>query len=122
MRDFYPAFLWLYDITDEKQPLPFASYQVEGIDGSYQPEFTGVHQPSEVITGTDIPVAWFAYGLRILDISNPHAPKEVGSYVPDATDERAKGRAQSNDVTIDPDTGLIYLLDRIRGCCILERT
>ena len=80
-----------------------------------------MHQPSEVITGTDIPVAWFAYGLRILDISNPHAPKEVGSYVPDVTDERAKGRVQSNDVTIDPDTGLIYLLDRVRGCCILER-
>lgn len=121
MRDFYPAFLWIYDITDERQPIPFSSYQVEGIDGSYQPEFTGVHQPSEVITGTDIPVAWFAYGLRILDMSNPHAVKEIAHFMPDVTDERAKGRVQSNDVTIDPDTGLIYLLDRIRGCCILER-
>lgn len=121
MRDFYPAFLWVYDITDERQPIPFSSYQVEGIDGSIQPEMTGVHQPSEVITGTDIPVAWFAYGLRILDMSNPHAVKEVAHYMPDVTDERAKGRVQSNDVTIDPDTGLIYLLDRIRGCCILER-
>lgn len=121
MRDFYPAFLWVYDITDERQPLPFASYQVEGIDGTPQPEFTGVHQPSEVIMGTEIPVAWFAYGLRVLDFSNPHAPKEVASYVPDsAQDPRAGGRAQSNDVTMDS-RGLIYLLDRIHGCHILER-
>ncbi|MFS8085304.1 MAG: LVIVD repeat-containing protein [Acidobacteriota bacterium] len=120
-RDFYPAFLWVYDITDEKQPLPFASYQVEGIDGTPQPEFTGVHQPSEVIMGTEIPIAWFAYGLRVLEFSNPHAPREVAWYLPDpAPDAQAKGRAQSNDVTIDS-RGLIYLLDRIRGCHILER-
>lgn len=105
MRDFYPAFLWVYDITDERQPIPFSSYQVEGIDGSVQPEMTGVHQPSEVITGTDIPVAWFAYGLRILDMSNPHSIKEVAHFMPDVTDERAKGRVQSNDVTIDPEHG-----------------
>lgn len=121
-RDFYPAFLWVYDITDEKQPIPFASYQVAGIDGTPQPEFTGVHQPSEVIRGTEIPVAWFAYGLRVLDFANPHAPKEVAWYMPDpASDPRAGGRAQSNDVTIDDDRGLIYLLDRIHGCHILER-
>jgi hypothetical protein len=120
-RDFYPAFLWVYDITDEKQPVPFASYQVEGVDGSYQPEFTGVHQPSEFLNGPEVPVAWFAYGLRVLEFSNPHAPKEVASYVPDpAPDPRAQGRAQSNDVTVD-ERGLIYLLDRIQGCHILER-
>jgi hypothetical protein len=121
-RPFYPAFLWVYDITDERQPIPFASYQVDGIDGTPQPEFTGVHQPSEVITGTEIPVAWFAYGLRVLDIANPHAPREVASFMPDPSpDPRSKGRVQSNDVTVDS-RGLIYLLDRIGGCHILERT
>ncbi len=121
-RDFYPAFLWVYDVTDEKQPIPFASYQMPDVDGSPQPEFTGVHQPSEVIRGEDIPIAWFAYGLRVLNFSNPHAPQEVAWYMPDpSSDPRAKGRVQSNDCTID-DRGLIYLLDRIRGCHILERT
>ena len=120
-REFYPAFLWVYDITDEKHPTPFASYQVEGIDGTPQPEFTGVHQPSEVVTGTEIPVAWFAYGVRVLDFANPHAPKEVAWYMPDpAPGHGDKARVQSNDVTVDR-RGLIYLLDRIRGCHILER-
>ena len=59
--------------------------------------------------------------LRVLDFANPHAPKEVAWYLPDASsDPRAKGRVQSNDVTIDS-RGLIYLLDRIHGCHILER-
>jgi hypothetical protein len=33
-RDFYPALLGLYDITDEQHPAGIASYQVEGIDGT----------------------------------------------------------------------------------------
>jgi hypothetical protein len=116
----YPAFLWLYDISDEMRPIPFASYQVEGIDGTPQEDYTGCHQPCERITGTEIPVAWFAHGLRIVDIGNPHAPREVAWYLPEAAAGDG-GRAQSNDVTVD-DRGLIYLLDRIRGCHILERT
>ena len=119
--DSYPSFLWIFDITDETRPMPFASYQVEGIDGTPQPDYTGCHQPSEVVTGTEIPVAWFAHGLRVIDIANPHAPKEVAWYMPDPAAGFGEGtRVQSNDVTVDS-RGLIYLLDRIRGCHILER-
>jgi hypothetical protein len=32
---------------------------------------TGCHQPVETITGSDVPVAWFSQGLRIIDFSNP---------------------------------------------------
>lgn len=116
--DSYPSFLWVFDITDETRPMPFASFQVEGIDGTPQPDYTGCHQPCEIVNGTEIPVAWFAHGLRVVDIANPHAPKEVAWYMPDV----APGipRVQSNDVTVDQ-RGLIYLLDRIRGLHILER-
>jgi hypothetical protein len=118
-RPSYPAFLWLFDITDETRPVPFASYQVEGIDGTPQDDYTGCHQPCEIVTGTEIPVAWFAYGLRVIDIANPHAPKEVAWYMPEVKPGYGT-RVQSNDVTVDG-RGLIYLLDRIRGCHILER-
>jgi hypothetical protein len=107
------------DITDETRPMPFSSFQIEEVDGSPQPEYTGCHQPSEKVTGTEIPVAWFANGLRIVDIKNPHAPKEVARFLPDP----APGcdRVQSNDVTID-ERGLIYLIDRYRGLVTVERT
>ena len=88
------------------------------VAGTPRPQ-TGCHQPCEVVTGTEIPVAWFAYGLRVIDISNPHALKEVAYYMPDVPE--GSERVQSNDVTVD-NRGLIYLLDRVRGLSILERT
>ena len=54
-------------------------------------------------------------GLRIVDIADPHAPREVGHFIP----EPAPGRAapQSNDVDA---RGLIYIVDRYAGFDILE--
>lgn len=113
-----PAFLWLVDVTVEGRPMPFASFQVDGIDGTPQPPMTGCHQPVEKITGTEVPVAWFAQGLRIIDIAKPHAPREVASYLPDVP--AGAKRVSSNDVFVD-ERGLIYLIDRVRGFSILER-
>ena len=113
-----PSFLWLVDITDETRPVPFASFQVDGVDGAVQPEFTGCHQPCEEVRGTEIPVAWFAHGLRIVDIADPHAPREVASFVPAVPE--GQERVCSNDVCVDA-RGLIYLIDRGRGLHILER-
>lgn len=113
-----PSFLWLVDITDETRPVPFASFQVAGVDGSPQPPFTGCHQPCEDVRSTEVPVAWFAYGLRIVDVANPHAPREVAHYLPDVP--QGSKRVCSNDVSYD-DRGLMYLIDRDRGLNILER-
>src|SRR5262245_14650896 len=113
-----PAFLWPVVITDETRPVPFASFQVPGIDGSPQPPFTGCHQPAEEVRGTEIPVAWFAHGLRIVDIAEPHAPREVASFMPPVPP--GQKRVSSNDVFVDA-RGLLYLIDRGRGLTILER-
>ncbi|WP_343225696.1 hypothetical protein [Oricola nitratireducens] len=114
-----PSFAWIYDITDETNPLPISTFQVPGIDpdGAPQPPMTGCHQPSERFKGSIIPFAWFAQGLRLVDIADPFAPKEVGHFMPDAPE--GAERSSSNDVTID-DRGIIYLIDRIRGVDIIE--
>jgi len=115
-----PAFMWMVDITDERRPVPVGSFQVDGVEGKpQQPNMTGCHQPCEKVTGTEIPCAWFAQGLRIVDISNPHAIREVAHFMPDVP--AGADRVQSNDVTVDA-RGLIYLLDRVRGLTIVERT
>ncbi len=113
------AFIWLVDITDESHPVPISSYQVAELIGGSHPTSTACHQPCERVTGTEIPIAWFAQGLRVIDIKNPHAPVEVAHFVPDVPS--GSDRIASNDVTVD-DRGLIYLLDRHRGLTILERT
>lgn len=116
--DGVPAFLWVVDITEETHPMPFASFQVEGINDPKAPARMGCHQPVEIVRGTEIPFAWFAQGLRIVDIANPHAPQETAHYVPDVPP--GQDQVMSNDVFED-DRGLIYLLDRFRGLHILER-
>lgn len=116
-----PAFAWIYDISVETLPTPIATWQVEGLhgDGAPREPMTGCHQPSERVAGTVVPFAWFAQGLRLVDIADPYAPREVGYYTPDAPSGGA--RPSSNDVTID-ERGLVYLVDRVHGVDIIETT
>ncbi|MEZ5666553.1 MAG: hypothetical protein R3F55_03785 [Alphaproteobacteria bacterium] len=117
-----PAFTWVYDITNELDPISIATFQVPGLDadGSPQPAMTGCHQPSEVLSGTTVvPFAWFAQGLRLVDFADPFAPREVGCYEPDPP--AGFERSSSNDVTLDA-RGLIYLIDRQNGVDIIETT
>ena len=111
------AFIWFVDITDESHPVPVSSFQVDGLHGARHPDMTGCHQPSEVLAGTVIPFAWFAQGLRLVDISDPFAPREVGCYEPDPPP--GCERVSSNDVTFDR-RGIAYLTDRQRGVDIVE--
>jgi hypothetical protein len=111
--------MWVIDITNELVPVPVSTFQVEGIAGKQWPRNTGCHQPCEKVFGTEIPFAWFAQGLRIIDIKNPQAPREVASYMPDPAPGQT--RVSSNDLTVD-DRGLIYLIDRVGGLSIVERT
>ena len=65
-------------------------------------------------------IAYFNGGLRIVDISDPYRPEEVGYFVP----EKPEGQAavQTNDVFVDAD-GLIYIVDRLDGTMyVLEYT
>jgi len=90
----------------------------------------GPHQFAEtkdgaIIGGALVYVAYFAGGLRVVDISDPFKPREVGYYVPD-TNEKTKPRLkkviQTNDVDLDY-RGLIYITDRAgSGLHILEYT
>jgi hypothetical protein len=119
LRPAAPAFTWVFDITEERLPIPISTFQVPGLDpdGSPQPAMSGCHQPSERFASTVVPFAWFAQGLRIVDFADPYHPAEVGHFVPDPAP--GADRASSNDVTID-NRGLIYLVDRINGIDIIE--
>jgi len=119
LRPSAPAFAWVFDVTEETLPTPIATINVAGVDrdGGFQKPMTGCHQPSERFTGTIIPFAWFAQGLRLFDVADPFAPREVAHYLPDPAP--GADRASSNDVTMDG-RDLIYLVDRVRGVDIIE--
>jgi hypothetical protein len=114
--------LWVFDIGDVKNIKPLSLFEVSELDSPWSraaPGRFGAHQFQEHMKGGDTLVycAWFAGGLRIVDIADPSAPREVGYYIP----EPAPGKAapQSNDVDVD-ERGLIYLGDRYAGFDILE--
>jgi hypothetical protein len=113
-----PAMLWMVNITDETNPVPVSTFQVPELVGVASPLMTGCHQPVETIVGNEVPAAWFASGLRIIDISNPLAMKQAAWWMPDVPS--GAQRVCSNDVYVDH-RGLIYLIDRNRGLSILER-
>ena len=114
--------MWVFDITDVANIKPLSIYEVSELDSPWSraaPGRFGAHQFQEHMKGGDTLMycAWFAGGLRIVDVKDPAAPEEVGYFIP----EPAKGRAapQSNDVDVD-EKGLIYLVDRYNGFDILE--
>lgn len=115
-----PASMHLYDITDERKPVPAGTFRVPQDPSGKMGGRFGAHQPHEFV-GPDnlIYAAWFSGGLRVIDISDPHRPREVGHYIPRPW--LGAGFAQSNDVFVD-EGGLIYLIDRVRGLDILRFT
>jgi hypothetical protein len=56
-------------------------------------------------------------GLRIVDVSDPWGPREVGYFIPEPVGGRSV--PQSNDVVLDQ-RGLIYVVDRYVGFDVLE--
>lgn len=73
-------------------------------------------------------MAYFNAGVRLVDLSGPYNPREVGYYVPKPNEtshpvEKRQGVAiQMNDVALD-DRGLAYITDRTgAGLFILQRT
>ncbi len=114
------GWFWMVDVTDETNPVPVSTWSYPQ-DHDFDPnEWFGAHQPQEQVYENNlIFLTWFAGGMRVLDISDPYRPEEVGHFVP----EPGKGQTlvQSNDVFVDED-GLIYLLDRFDGLEVLEFT
>jgi hypothetical protein len=122
--------IYIIDATEEKNPIPVATFKVWDGDfcergGRFGPHQFAETKDGEIIGGSLLYVAYFNAGLRIVDISDPFRPKEVGYFIPDATGKtkpRLKKVIQTNDVDLDY-RGLIYITDRAgTGLHILEHT
>ena len=114
------AALWTFDVTDWQKVQPLAMFEVSELDSPYSRTpggRFGAHQFAERMHGSLVYCAWFSGGLRVVDVADPRAPREVASFIPEPRGGRPS--PQSNDVEID-DRSLIYLADRNIGLDILE--
>jgi hypothetical protein len=112
--------LWVLDVTDLAHIKPLSIYEVSELDSPWSratPGRFGAHQFQEHMQDSLVYCAWFAGGLRIVDIADPLSPREAGYFIP----EPAAGKAapQTNDVDVDG-RGLIYIVDRNAGFDVLE--
>jgi hypothetical protein len=113
--------IYIIDATEETNPIPVATFKVPDGDfcergGRFGPHQFAETKDGEIIGGTLLYIAYFNAGLRIVDISDPFKPKEVGYYIPPTTDKtkpRLKKVIQTNDVDLDY-RGLIYITGRRR--------
>jgi hypothetical protein len=114
------AGLSIYDVSDFGNVKPLALFEVSELDSPFSrtpgARF-GAHQFHERMTGTLVHAVWFSAGLRIIDVADPSAPREVGYFIPEPVGGRSA--PQSNDVMLDA-RGLIYVVDRHVGFDVLE--
>ena len=126
---------YMIDITNESKPMLVSTWQVPVGDFCTKGGRFGPHQSAETVNGKinrfENKLAWIAYfnaGVRVVDLSNPFALKELGYYVPKTTatshpmEKTQPSVIQMNDVDIDH-RGLAYASDRAgAGLFILEYT
>lgn len=82
------------------------------------------------LVGTTSYTSWYTDGVRVIDLSNPRAPREVAHFVPPATTNPVKpsqrgvltNTTQVWGVVVDEKTGLVYASDMNSGLWILKRT
>lgn len=114
------AGMMLFDVSDLANVKPLSLFEVSEIDSPFARTAGarfGAHQFHERMTGTLVHAVWFSAGLRIVDVADPSAPREVGYFIPDPVAGRSA--PQSNDVVLDS-RGLIYVVDRLAGFDVLE--
>jgi hypothetical protein len=130
----------IFDITEERKPLPIATFQVPEEPGDFchrggrfgPHSFADAYYPA--FDKKLVVLAYFNAGVRVVDIRNPFEPKEVARYIPEVTANTTEScieiggvrqcdRAiQTNNVNVD-DRGYIYALDRAAtGLHVLELT
>jgi hypothetical protein len=115
------AGLWVFDVGRLDDVRPIGMFHLSELDSPFARAGArfGLHQFQEHLDDTRLYCAWFAGGLRVIDIVDPTVPAEWGYFIP----EPCAGQVapQTNDVDVD-DRGLIAIIDRNVGFDILEPT
>lgn len=139
--------VWFVDITTETKPFGVASWTVPEASGGFctRGGRFGTHSSNESYAPVYFKrlmfFAHFNAGVRVLDVRDPFAPKEVAFYIPAMnantvvletpaaqvgklpfTEASTRRAIQTNNVEVD-ERGYIYIVDRANtGMHILELT
>ncbi len=112
-----PKQVRVVDIEDEKNPREISKFPVpQGdfcVDGArFGPHNLHEMRPGSYQSDATIFLTYFSAGLRIIDLSDPLKPAEVGYFVPSCPP--GQPAPQLNDVYVHND-GTVFVTDRYNG-------
>lgn len=124
------GYLRVYDYSTLAAPVQIGEYRTPNSVGTNDQRAGDyvIHNP--LVVGTDVYTSWYSDGVRVLDASDPTAPREVAYFVPPATNNPISpsqrgvltNTPQVWGVVVDEGTGLTYISDMNSGLWILRRT
>jgi hypothetical protein len=124
------GYLRVYDYSKPSAPKQIGSYRTPNSSGSTDIAAGDFVIHNNYLVGTTSYTSWYTDGVRVIDLSNPKAPREVAYFVPPASTNPVKpsqrgvlsNTTQVWGVVVDEDTGLVYASDMNSGLWILKRT
>jgi hypothetical protein len=124
------GYLRVYDYSNLAAPEQIGEFHTQNSLGSKDVragDYT-IHNP--LLVDTDVYISWYTDGVRVVDASNPAAPREVAYFVPPSTKNPVQpsqrgtltNATQVWGVAYDESTDLVYASDMNSGLWILRRT
>jgi hypothetical protein len=110
------GYLKLFDIENPANPIQLGTFATENTDDENLATegWWSVHNPE--VRGDTLYASWYRDGVRVLDISDPSSPREIGSW----TGEGAPADAPPVDVwSVVPHGDLLLVSDRNYGLYVL---
>jgi hypothetical protein len=114
------GYLRVYDYANLAAPVQIGEYRTPnsiGADAQAAGDYA-IH--NALVVGTDVYIAWYSDGIRVVDAANPRALQEVAYFVPPSANNRVKpsqrgvlsNAPQVWGVAYDDATGLVYASER----------
>jgi len=124
------GYLRVYDYTNLAAPVQIGEYRTPNSLGSDSQAAGDYSIHNALLVGSDVYMSWYSDGIRVVDASDPRAPREVAFFVPPSANNPVKpsqrgvlsNAPQVWGVAYDATTGLIYASDMNSGLWILRRT
>jgi hypothetical protein len=124
------GYLRVYDFADLAAPIQIGEFRTPNSRGQGSQGSGDYSIHNALVVGTDVYLSWYSDGVRVVDASDPRAPREIAFFVPPAAQNPVKPpqrgvlsqMPQVWGVVVDEATDLIYASDMNSGLWILRRT
>ena len=124
------GYLRVYDYSNLAAPVQIGEFRTPNSVGTDSQAAGDYSLHNALVVGTDVYMSWYSDGVRVVDASNPRAPREVAYFVPPSANNPVKP-SQKGVLTNAPEVwgvvydevrDLIYASDMNSGLWILRRT